>query len=273
MSRLNGEVASEPIASLASSPRSDPNTISPTALQTTLQKFISSTPADLVPVLRDLSALTKRIEQTPANVKGLGELVALLEDLGPTVAELAERETSQWQTFVEDFERELQLLTEDLEAAWSQGRLDDFFSAANTSSFVKHKLALVQTIADCTRVMVDDVLGTVHGVGGLKLHSLSSSGAPIISGDVTGGIGGTGDTAHIGGEGGEGGGPQLDLDPNERYRVSNVSGEYLHHDFGSNCCLQSVGGTGGTGGVGVEVGGKGGKGMGPVISALRRGRT
>jgi hypothetical protein len=47
--------------------------------------------------------------------------------------------------------RELQSLTEDLEAAWSQGRLDDFFSVVNnTSSFVKHKLVLVQTIADCT---------------------------------------------------------------------------------------------------------------------------
>jgi hypothetical protein len=42
-------------------------------------------------------------------------------------------------------------LTEDLEAAWSQGRLNDFFGAANNiSSFVKHKLVLVQTIADCT---------------------------------------------------------------------------------------------------------------------------
>ncbi|KAJ7352689.1 hypothetical protein DFH08DRAFT_859644, partial [Mycena albidolilacea] len=202
MSRLNGEVASEPIASLASSPRNDPNTISPTALQTTLQKLISSTPAELVPVLRDLSALTKRIEvssdsvylllsyisiqQTPANVKGLGELVALLEDLGPIVVELAERKTSQGQTFVEDLEWELQSLTEDLEAAWSQGRLDDFFGAANNiSSFVKHKLVLVQTIADCTRFMVNEVLGTVRGVGGLKLHYLSSSGAPIMSGDVT----------------------------------------------------------------------------------------
>ncbi|KAJ7325602.1 hypothetical protein DFH08DRAFT_1028538 [Mycena albidolilacea] len=273
MSPLNGKVASEPIASLASSPRNDPNTISPTALQTTLQKLISSTPADLVPVLRDLSALTKRIEassdnvflllsyisiqQTPANVQALGELVALLEDLRPTVAELAERKTSQGQTFVEHLERELQLLIEDLEAAWSQGRLDDFFSAANsTSSFVKHKLALAQTIADCAGVMVNEALGSVRGVGGLKLHYLSSSGAPIMSGDVTGGIGGTGGTARIGGEGGEGGGPQLDLDPNERYKISNVSG-----------------GTGGTGGVGVEVGGKGGTGMGPVISTLRRGRT
>ncbi|KAJ7873100.1 hypothetical protein B0H14DRAFT_2569930 [Mycena olivaceomarginata] len=121
--------------------------------------------------------------------------------------------------------------------------------------------------------MVNEVLGTVRGVGGLKLHYLSSSGAPIMSGDVTGEIGGTGGTAHIGGEGGEGGGPQLDLDPNERYRISNVSSEYLHHDLGSNRCLQPAGGTGGIGGVGVEVGGKGGTGMGPVISTLRRGRT
>jgi hypothetical protein len=109
---------------------------------------------------------------------------------------------------------------------------------------------------------------------------------PIVSGDVigetlqsyssvqkcaeqvcVGGVGGTRGTARIGGEGGEGGGPRLDLDPSERYRIGNVSGEYLHP--ASNYCLQSVGGTGGTGGVGVEVGGKGGTGKGPVIRTSR----
>jgi hypothetical protein len=45
------------------------------------------------------------IQQTPVNVKGLGELVALLEDLRPTVVELAEGKTSQGQAFVEDLER------------------------------------------------------------------------------------------------------------------------------------------------------------------------
>jgi hypothetical protein len=40
-------------------------------------------------------------------------------------------------------------LTEDLEVAWSQGRLNEFFNAAaHTTSFEKHSLALVQIIAD-----------------------------------------------------------------------------------------------------------------------------
>jgi hypothetical protein len=40
-------------------------------------------------------------------------------------------------------------LTEKIEAAWSQGRLDEFFGAAShTVSFEKHSLALVQIIAD-----------------------------------------------------------------------------------------------------------------------------
>jgi hypothetical protein len=38
------------------------------------------------------------------------------------------------------------------------------------------------------------------------------------------------------------------------------------------CRSQSVGGTGGTAGEGIEVGGKGGRGKGPVISMLRRSR-
>jgi hypothetical protein len=82
-----------------------------------------------------------------------------------------------------------------------------------------------------------------------------------------GGAGGTGGTARIGGEGGEGGGLRLDLDPSERCRIGNISGEHLHP--ASNYCLQSVGGIGGTGGVGVEIGGKGGTGKGPVIRASR----
>jgi hypothetical protein len=31
--------------------------------------------------------------------------------------------------------------------------------------------------------------------------------------------------ARIGGEGGEGEGPQLEMDPDERYRIGNISGE------------------------------------------------
>jgi hypothetical protein len=44
----------------------------------------------------------------------------------------------------------LKTLSENLQAAWSQDRLDEFFDAAahNTSPFEKHSLALVQIIAD-----------------------------------------------------------------------------------------------------------------------------
>jgi hypothetical protein len=44
-----------------------------------------------------------------------------------------------------------------------------------------------------------------------------------------GGFGGTGGTARIGGEGGEGEGPQLEMDPYQRYRIGNISGEYHLH--------------------------------------------
>ncbi|KAJ7352708.1 hypothetical protein DFH08DRAFT_1078316 [Mycena albidolilacea] len=179
---------------LSPSPMNVTNTSTPTALQTALQKLICSVPADLVPVLGDLSALTKRIERTPANVHSLGDLTALLDSLRPTVTELLERNTNQGQTFVEDLKRELQSLTEDLEAAWSQDRLDKFFSAAaHTTSFEKHSLALVQIIADSAIVTAHEVLECLRETGGRKLHIDQSSPAirgagRMMSGDVAGDI-------------------------------------------------------------------------------------
>jgi hypothetical protein len=43
-----------------------------------------------------------------------------------------------------------------------------------------------------------------------------------------GGVGGMGGNAHTGGdgEGGEGQVARLDLDPNEHYKIGNISGEY-----------------------------------------------
>ncbi|KAJ7113619.1 hypothetical protein C8R44DRAFT_741201 [Mycena epipterygia] len=66
--------------------------------------------------------------------------------------------------------------------------------------------------------------------------------------NITGGLGGTGGNAKISGEESEGEGPQLELSPNECWKIGNVSG-----------------GTGGTGGDGIEIGGKGGTGKAPVI--------
>jgi hypothetical protein len=86
-----------------------------------------------------------------------------------------------------------------------------------------------------------------------------------------GGIGGTGSTAHTGGEGGKGQGPRLDLDPNEDYRIGNISGD--HPFCYTSCCSQAAGGTGGAGGIGIEIGGKGGTGEGPVIINVGRNRS
>jgi hypothetical protein len=60
------------------------------------------------------------------------------------------------------------------------------------------------------------------------------------------------------------------MDPNEKYKVGNVSGEYplLY----PSCCSRAVGGTGGADGIGFESGGKGGTGKGPVIISAGRKR-
>ena len=87
-----------------------------------------------------------------------------------------------------------------------------------------------------------------------------------------GGLGGTGGNARTGGEGGDGEGPKLDINPDERWKVGNISGKLKSASLSSHC-LHLVGGTGGTGGIGIEVGGKGGTGKAPVITILRRSRV
>ncbi|KAJ7325582.1 hypothetical protein DFH08DRAFT_817253 [Mycena albidolilacea] len=124
------------------------------------------------------SKTTRRIE-TPANVHGLGELAALLA-----------KEHEPGQTFVEDLQRELQSLTENLEAASSQDLPEDFFNAAahTASSFEKQS-------------------------GSRPNQLIPRIEAPIMSGDValtgdienTLGFDSTRDIGHIGGEGDEDG--------------------------------------------------------------------
>ncbi|KAJ7352710.1 hypothetical protein DFH08DRAFT_991713 [Mycena albidolilacea] len=229
------------------------NTGSPTVLQTTIQKLISSVSVDLVPV-EDLSAPTRRID-TPANV--LGEFAALLRRLRPAVTELAQKNTNQGQTVVEDLKRELQSLTENREEAWSQDRPDDFFNAAahTASSFEKHSRALVQTIADSALATACEVLGSVRE---------TEVGAPIMSGGVAlpGHIGGALRFGCVLGD--------SEWEEREHYnlKIGNVSGEYPL--FYPGCCSRAVGGTGGADGIGFETGGKGGTGKGPVISAGRK---
>jgi hypothetical protein len=50
-------------------------------------------------------------------------------------------------------------------------------------------------------------------------------GKPCFPQLYVGELGSPGDYARIGGKGGEGEGPHLEMDPDERYRIGNISGE------------------------------------------------
>ncbi|KAJ7873109.1 hypothetical protein B0H14DRAFT_3131402 [Mycena olivaceomarginata] len=207
-------------------------------------------------IIEPLLEITGRIQQSSVNEQGLIQLAARIERITPIVAELAETNPNKGQAIVQDLLWELVLIKRDLDAARSRGKLNQFFNSAyNASSLEKHNMALAKMIADSTLMTVNEVLRSLREIESSKLQESSSPEPPIVLGDVTGGFGGTGGTARIGGEGGEGEGPQLEMDPYQRYRIGNISG-----------------GTGGTAGSGIEVGGKGGTGKGPVISVLRRSR-
>ncbi|KAJ7325555.1 hypothetical protein DFH08DRAFT_886877 [Mycena albidolilacea] len=194
-------------------------------------------------IIEPLLEITGRIQQSSVNEHGLIRLAARIVRITPIVAGLAKTNPSKGQAIVLDLLRELVLITKDLDAARSQGKLNQFFNGAdNASSLETHNMALAKMIADSTLATVNEVLRSLREI-------------EIILGDVTGGIGGTGGKSRIGGEGGEGSGPQLEMDPDERYRIGKISG-----------------GTGGTGGKGSQVGGRGGTGMAPVITILRRNR-
>ncbi|KAF8169201.1 hypothetical protein K438DRAFT_1774446 [Mycena galopus ATCC 62051] len=172
-------------------------------------------------IIEPLLDITSRIKQSSDNAQGLIQLATRIERLTPIVEEMAKS-------------RELASMATDLKAASERGQLNQFFNSAdNALALSKHNMVLAEMIADST-----EVLKTLR-----ELEALN---------DSVGGVGGTGGHAQIGGEGGEGDGPQLDIDPDDRYQIGNVSG-----------------GTGGAGGIGVEVGGKGGIGKGPVISMRR----
>ncbi|KAJ7352679.1 hypothetical protein DFH08DRAFT_805862 [Mycena albidolilacea] len=200
-----------------------------------------------------LLEITGRIEQTPANAQGLAQLAARIEHITPIVNEMAHMNASKGQTIVQELQQELASITQDLKDACSKGKLDQFFGSADKGSpLERHNTVLATLIADSTLVTVNEVLRSLRKIEGPKLQESSSSKSTIILGDLKGELGSPGDYARIGGKGGEGEGPHLEMDPNERYRIGNISG-----------------GTGGNGGNGIEVGGKGGTGKGPTIM-LRR---
>jgi hypothetical protein len=104
------------------SPVDDPNSILSTPFQAVLQALqVSSAPADLIPIVENLSALVKGIEvsclclyrqslyfsiqQTRAGAQSFEEVASLLERLRPIVIGFAEIEADKGQTFVEDLKR------------------------------------------------------------------------------------------------------------------------------------------------------------------------
>ncbi|KAJ7147253.1 hypothetical protein C8R46DRAFT_1359787 [Mycena filopes] len=203
-------------------------------------------------VIDSLLAITKRIEHTSANTKSFLEFATRIDRITPIITQLAQDEPERGRKVVEALQRELKSITNDLEAASAQGRLNDFLSE-NSSCLVKHNMALTQIIADSTFATVQDVLASLHDLEHTKFRQLPSEEKPTELAAITGGFGGAGGQGRMGGEGGEGCGPELDIDPDERLKVGNISG-----------------GQGGTGGLGQEVGGKGGIGRGPVINVSRR---
>ncbi|KAJ7166595.1 hypothetical protein C8R46DRAFT_1219004 [Mycena filopes] len=203
-------------------------------------------------VIDSLLTITKRIEHTSANTKSFLEFATRIDLITPIITRLAQDEPERGRKVVEALQRELKSITNDLEAASAQGRLNDFLSE-NSSSLMKHNMALTQIIADSTFATVQDVLASLHDLEHTKFKQLPSEEKPTELAAITGGFGGAGGPGRMGGEGGEGCGPELDIDPDERLKVGNISG-----------------GQGGTGGIGQEVGGKGGIGRGPVINVSRR---
>ncbi|KAF7331210.1 hypothetical protein MSAN_02439800 [Mycena sanguinolenta] len=191
-----------------------------------------------------LLEITAHIKQTSANAQGLAQLAARIERLTPIVTGVAQADP-KGRAIVQNLQKELASMTLDLKAADGNGKLSQFFNRVeNASTLQKHNNALVQMIAECTLVSVQDVVNSLRELENSKLQDLYGA-------EMAGETGIIGSTAYIGGEGGEGAGPQLDVDPDEPRKFRKIAG--------------------GTGGNGVERGGKGGTGKGPLIN-MRRGR-
>ncbi|KAJ7113618.1 hypothetical protein C8R44DRAFT_741200 [Mycena epipterygia] len=110
-------------------------------------------------------AIIDRIEQTSANKQGLDESAARIQLLTPIVSEMVTNKPREGKRIVEGLERELESITEDLEAASQRGTLDQFFnSAENTSSLAKHSMILAQMVADSTLITVHEVLNTLQDI-------------------------------------------------------------------------------------------------------------
>ncbi|KAJ6476330.1 hypothetical protein C8R45DRAFT_1102588 [Mycena sanguinolenta] len=199
---------------------------------------------------------TAPIKQTSVNAQGFAQLAARLERLTTILTRVAQEDPGKEQVIVQNLHKELDSMTTDLMAASARGKLDQFFNSVDNASILhKYNNALAQMIAKSTFTTVQDVTKSLRELENSKMQDSHLDNGPNVLNqyDVAGETGMTGGNGFTGGEGGEGAGPQLDMNPDERWTPGKISG-----------------GTGGSGGNGVERGGKGGTGKGPLIN-MRRG--
>ncbi|KAJ7614936.1 hypothetical protein FB45DRAFT_873803 [Roridomyces roridus] len=217
------------------------------ALQT-LSKVSNNIPLGGVinSVIDPLLDLADRIEETQANREGLVELAArigrLLHIIGEKRSSPDEVESA---SVVENvFREELESIAADLNAARSQGTIQQFFNSRDTAgSLAAHNDTLARLISELTLEKMQDVQQSLKVIEE-KLGRLARDGNfEDVRPELFGGTGGKGGASDdIGGEGGFGQGTRLPIeDVNEFKRV--------------------LGGTGGEGGFGPNKGGFGGMGQ------------
>ncbi|KAF8150308.1 hypothetical protein K438DRAFT_442351 [Mycena galopus ATCC 62051] len=133
---------------------SDPNAVqtASNALQAALQASVSGSPsvrAILSPSIIDLVAITKRVETT-VDAQGFIKLAGRIELLISIVSEMGGKNPIAGQALLKDLQREIQLITKDLQEASSQGKLDQFLNVAHDlSPLEKHNVTLTQMLTDC----------------------------------------------------------------------------------------------------------------------------
>ncbi|KAF7373285.1 hypothetical protein MSAN_00537500 [Mycena sanguinolenta] len=190
-----------------------------------------SSPASstLGPILLDI---IERIQETFKNVQF---------ELGTWTAE---DDSGRGRAIIEMLQKELPPMIEELQVIVARDRFNLASSTHNTAQDLDQMIdefVAVWRVAKFLRELVS-----------LKKSLEFYHPETTALGDISGGSGGIGNDGRIGDKGGEGAGPQLHMNPDERWKIGNICG-----------------GLGGNGGNGVERGGKGGVGKGPAIK-LRR---
>ncbi|KAJ7461004.1 hypothetical protein B0H11DRAFT_161273 [Mycena galericulata] len=125
------------------------------ALKFTLQT-LSSVSANvpmgsgLSSVIDTFLAVLTRIQQTSANAQGLAQLAERINHITPIIMSEDASLPSKGQ-IVEALQRELQLITKDLEASRSRGKLQQFFdSSENAACLAQHNMSLMQIVTTAT---------------------------------------------------------------------------------------------------------------------------